>query len=77
MCGNIKSKPRFYAWCRFSVTTHFLLCEICKREVIVIDDYKDMYYKLFNKITDIIEELKEIQCQMEEKYIGIETSDKK
>lgn len=32
-------------------------------------DYKDMYYKLFNKITDVIEELKEIQCQMEEEYL--------
>lgn len=32
-------------------------------------DYKDMYYILFNKVTDIIEQLKEIQCQMEEKYV--------
>ena len=31
-------------------------------------DYKDMYYKMFNKLTDVIEELKELQCQMEEMY---------
>ena len=31
-------------------------------------DYKRLYYELFNKLTDVIEELKEIQCQMEEKY---------
>ena len=31
-------------------------------------DYKNMYYELFNKVTDVIEELKEIQCQMEEMY---------
>ena len=33
------------------------------------NEYKDMYYQLFNKITDIIEELKEIQIKMEEMYI--------
>ena len=33
-------------------------------------DYKEMYNELFNKVADIIEELKEIQRQMEEKYIG-------
>lgn len=32
-------------------------------------DYKSLYYELFNKLTDVIEELKEFQCQMEEKYI--------
>lgn len=37
-----------------------------------MDNYKDMYYKLFNKITDIIEELKEVQCQMEEEYMDEE-----
>ena len=35
-------------------------------------DYKSMYYELFNKVTDIIEELKKIQCEMEEKYAEIE-----
>ena len=32
-------------------------------------DYKDMYYNLFNKLTDVIEELKEIQSQAEKMYI--------
>ena len=32
-------------------------------------DYKSLYFELFNKLTDVIEELKEIQIQMEEKYI--------
>ena len=30
---------------------------------------KDFYFKLFNKITDMIEELKQLQCEMEEMYI--------
>ena len=33
-------------------------------------DQNEMYFQLFNKLTDIIEELKEMQCQMEEMYIG-------
>ena len=33
-------------------------------------DYKKLYYELFNKVTDVIEELKQIQCQMEEMYIS-------
>ena len=37
-------------------------------------DYKDMYYKMFNKLTDVIEELKELQCQMEEMYENTNTS---
>ena len=32
-------------------------------------DYKKLYYELFDKVTDVIEELKQIQCQMEEMYI--------
>jgi len=38
-------------------------------------DYKEMYFELFNKLTDIIEELKEIQREVEEKYIE-ETNEK-
>ena len=38
-------------------------------------DYKDMYYKLFNKMTDIIEELQEIQNQMEEEYLEDDNND--
>lgn len=30
---------------------------------------KEMYFKLFNKITDMIEELKQLQCEMEEMYM--------
>lgn len=37
-------------------------------------EYKDMYYNLFGKITNIIEELKEIQTQMEEVYINADNS---
>lgn len=32
-------------------------------------DYKSLYYQLFNKVTEIIEELKEVQIEMEEMYI--------
>ncbi|MEE0944841.1 MAG: hypothetical protein UIM24_05265 [Clostridia bacterium] len=32
-------------------------------------DCKEMYFKLFNKITDVIEELKKMQLEMEEKYV--------
>lgn len=33
-------------------------------------DYKEMYFELFNKLTDVIEKLKTIQQEMEEKCIG-------
>ena len=33
-------------------------------------DYKEMYFELFNKLTDVIEELKAIQQEMEEKCIA-------
>jgi len=33
-------------------------------------EYKDLYYTLFNRITDVIEELKEIQKMAEELYIS-------
>ena len=29
-------------------------------------DYKELYYQLFNEVTDVIEKLKEIQCKMED-----------
>ena len=35
-----------------------------------MDDYKSMYFNLFNKLTNIIEELKEIQPEAEEMYIN-------
>ena len=35
-------------------------------------DYKELYLNLFNKITDLIEMLKEIQIEAEQKVIEIE-----
>lgn len=34
-----------------------------------MEDYKEMYFNLFNKITDVIAELQEIQQLTEEIYI--------
>lgn len=36
-----------------------------------MEDYKSMYFAMLNKITDIIEELKKLQQDMEEKYISM------
>ena len=33
-------------------------------------DYQKMYYDLFNKITDVIENLKQIQRKAEETFIA-------
>jgi len=35
-------------------------------------DYKSMYYKLFNEVTDTIERLQKIQQECEELYIKSE-----
>jgi len=35
-----------------------------------MEKYKELYYELFNKITNIIEELKQIQLDAEEKFIS-------
>ena len=40
-----------------------------------MEDYKKMYYELFNKITDVIENLKKIQQKAEEIYLSA-TADK-
>ena len=40
-----------------------------------MEDYKKMYYELFNKITDVIENLKKIQQEAEEIYLSA-TADK-
>ena len=32
-------------------------------------NYKKMYLKMFNKVTDVIEELKELQVECEDIYI--------
>ena len=39
-------------------------------------DNKEMYFQLFNKLTDVIEELKDAQLQMEEKCVNFENIDK-
>lgn len=35
-----------------------------------MENYKEMYFQLFNKITEVIEELKEAQAKAEEMYIN-------
>ena len=35
-----------------------------------MEDYKKMYYELFNKVTDVIENLKQIQMEAEETFIA-------
>ncbi len=32
-------------------------------------DYKELYFNLFNQITDVIQKLEEIQCKAEELYV--------
>ena len=32
--------------------------------------YKEMYYKMFNRITDVIEEMKQLQIELEEMYVN-------
>ena len=34
-----------------------------------MENYKELYYELFNKISDIIAQLQEIQINAEEKFI--------
>ena len=38
-------------------------------------NYKEMYYQLFNEITDIIERLKEIQQEMEDIHSNADEKD--
>ena len=40
-----------------------------------METYKELYYFLFNQITDIIERLKSIQQQSEEMFITCENRD--
>lgn len=37
-------------------------------------NYKNMYYTLFNKVTDIIDDLQKVQQQTEEMYIQEENT---
>ena len=32
-------------------------------------DYEKLYHEMFNKVTDVIEELKQLQIKMEEEYL--------
>lgn len=38
-----------------------------------MENYKEMYYKLFNKITDVIGELQDIQKETEKIFISGES----
>ena len=38
-------------------------------------DYKEMYYHVFNKLTDLTDEIKELQNQLEEMYINTDIND--
>ena len=38
-------------------------------------DYKEMYFKLFNKISDVIDDLTTVQKEVEEMYISSDEED--
>ena len=42
-----------------------------------VPDYKELYYKLFAELTDLIEELKELQLRAEERYLTACEEDEK
>ena len=62
-----------FSVCITSVVHTFLFAR--KGVLQIMSEYKDLYYKLFNRITDIIEELKELQVQAEEMYINSKQDD--
>ena len=35
-----------------------------------MDDYKEMYYRLFNKMSELIEEIKAVQQETEEMFLS-------
>ena len=37
-----------------------------------MEEYNELYFAMFNKITDIIEELQKLQQECEEKIMGCE-----
>lgn len=39
-----------------------------KKGDVCMQNYKELYFELFNKVTDIIDELKQIKQDMEDKY---------
>ena len=63
-----------FSVCVASVAHTFLFAR--KGVLQIMSDYKDLYYKLFNRITDIIEEHKELQVLAEEMYINSEQDEK-
>ena len=70
MCGNIWSLSLvFVRGADFCYHAFFSCVRITKGDK-VMADYESLYYQLFNKITDVIEELKEVQQQAEEMYIN-------
>ena len=48
----------------------FNLYQELKRRNVKMEDYKKLYYELFNELSDLIEELKEIQRVAEEHFIS-------
>ena len=40
-----------------------------------MEDYKEMYYKLFNKISDVIEQLQDIQAEAEEMFVNSDSEE--
>ena len=48
----------------------FDLYQELKRRNVKMEDYKKLYYELFNELSDLIEELKEIQRVAEEHFIS-------
>ena len=38
-----------------------------------MEDYKRMYFDLFNQLTNVIEQLKEIQVKAEEMYVNADS----
>ena len=40
-----------------------------------MEEYKSMYFNLFNQLTDVIEKLKDIQSKAEEMYINVSSDD--
>ena len=36
-----------------------------------LQDYETLYFQLFNKITDVIQELQDVQRQVEDAYISM------
>ena len=42
-----------------------------------MENYKEMYLQLFNKVTEVIEELIDIQAKTEEMYINAQDNETK